>query len=183
VQVAYLLPAASGSVEIAQAFPATMEHVAVIVKKVGDARLSSPQIVRQQEMPANGELYIAAAGDEAIAAGQPVMLNITGLPHHSPVPTWIALSLAGGIVLVGVWAVRRPLPNARDTERTQLIARREKLFQDLVRLETDRRRGRGDLSRYPGRRGELMAALEHVYGALDSDDIAPEPTGGAGVAA
>jgi hypothetical protein len=53
----------------------------------------------------------------------------------------------------------------------------------LVRLELDRRRGRGDPSRYAVRREELMSALEHVYGALDSEDTTLEPAGSAGVTA
>ena len=35
----------------------------------------------------------------------------------------------------------------------------------------------------PVRREELVASLEHVYGALDSDDTTLEPAGGAGVTA
>jgi len=183
VQAAYALPVSGASVEISQAFPATLEHLAVVVKKVGEARLSSPQLARQQDMPANGELYIAATGTGAIPAGQPVVLRVTDLPHHSAVPRWIALSIAMGIVVAGAWAARRPDPDQRGGERKRLIARREKLFQDLIRLESDRRRGRGDQSRYAARREELVSALEHIYGALDSDDTPPQPAGGAGLAA
>lgn len=184
VQVAYTLPATTGSVDIAQPFPVTLEHVAVIVRKVGDARLTSPQLVRQQEMPADGKLYIAAGGSQAIEAGQPMVLHITGLPHHSGAPRWVALSLAFGIVLVGVVAARRPPdPGGSGAERKRLVARREKLFQDLVRLEADHRHGKSDQSRYPARREELIAALEHIYGILDSDDSSPEPAGRAGLAA
>jgi hemin uptake protein HemP len=184
IEAAYVVSAKGGSVDISQTFPATLEHVAVLVKKVGDARLSSPQIARQQEMPANGGVYIAAAGDDAIPAGQPVVLSVTGFPRANPAPRYVALSLAAGILIAGVWAMSRPSQQTDvGTERKRLIARREKLFQDLVKLETERRRGKGDLSRYAARREELIASLEHVYGALDSDDIAPEPTGGAGVAA
>jgi hypothetical protein len=183
VQVAYALPVSRGAVNISQEFPATLEHLAVIVKKVGNARLSSPQLVRQQEMPANGEMYIAAGGGAAIVAGEPVIISVTDLPRHSPVPTAIALSIALGIVVLGVWAARRHTAVDHLAVRKTLIARREKLFQDLVRLEVDRRRGRGDPARYATRREELVAALEHVYGALDSDETAPEPAGGAGIAA
>ena len=68
-------------------------------------------------------------------------------------------------------------------DRFQLVARREKLFQDLVRLENDHRRGRIDARRFAARREELLASLEQIYGALDSDDVGPEPTGRAGLAA
>lgn len=184
VRASFALPvSSSGSIEISQPFPAPLAHLAVILKKVGNARLSSPQLGKQQEMPANGEMYIAAAGSGGVAAGEPVVLSITDLPHHSLVPRGIALSIALGIVVVGAWAARRHDPEDRGAARKALIARREKLFQDLVRLELDRKRGRGDQARYAGRREELIASLEHVYGALDSDDTTLEPAGGAGVTA
>jgi len=184
VRTAFALPvSSSGSIEISQPFPAPLAHLAVIVKKVGNARLSSPQLGKQQEMPANGELYIAAAGSGGIGAGEPVVLSVSDLPHHSLVPRTVALSIALAIVAVGVWAASRHDPEQRGAARKALIARREKLFQDLMRLELDRRRGRGDPARYTVRREELVSALEHVYGALDSDDTTLESAGGAGVTA
>ena len=171
-----------GTIDIAQTFPATIEHLGVIVKKVGDARLTSPQIERQQEMPASNQLYIAAAGG-TVQAGQPVRLTLSGLPHHSATPRWVALGLASAVLILGVWFSTRSVQDPRGSERRQLIARREKLFQELLRLEADHRRGKGDPSRYVTRREELLAALEHVYGALDSDDTNPDPAGRAGMAA
>ena len=44
VQVGCELPSDSGTVEVVQRFPAALERVAVIVKKVGDMKLSSPQL-------------------------------------------------------------------------------------------------------------------------------------------
>jgi hypothetical protein len=182
VQVAFALPQSNGTVELQQSFPANMEHLGVIVKKVGDARLTSPLIQRQQDMPAGGETYIAAAGG-AVQAGQPVTLTITGLPHHSPMPRYLALASALGIFVIGAWFTLRPVPPVRQTERKQLIARRERLFQDLLKLEAERRHNKGDSARYPARREEIVAALERIYGALDSDEGSPDPSGRTGVAA
>lgn len=171
VEVAFGLRATTGEIEIEQRLPADLEHLAVVVRKFGDAKLTSPNISRQQEMPADGQVYIAAAGDAAIPAGQPITLNLTGLPHHSVVPRYVALSLAGLIVLIGIVALRRPADaDAQGSERKRLVARREKLLQDLVKLEQDHRRGRLDAARYAERRQALMEALEHVYGALDGGD-------------
>jgi hypothetical protein len=64
-----------------------------------------------------------------------------------------------------------------------MIARREKLFNELARLDQDRRGGRADGRRYAARREELMVSLEQIYGALESHDTGPEPAGRAGVAA
>jgi hypothetical protein len=78
-------------------------------------------------------------------------------------------------VLVGVAAARRPERAGGDhaAERKRLVSRREKLLNELGRLEADRRGGRGpwaDDRRYATRREELMTALESVYGALDDDE-------------
>jgi hypothetical protein len=173
VQVAYALRATTGSIDVEQRFPAELEHLAVIVRKLGDAKLTSPNISRQQEMPADGQTYIAGAGDAAIPAGQLITLNLSGLPHHSLVPRYIALSIAGLIMLIGIVALRRPVESeddARAAERKRLISRREKLLQDLVKLEQDHRRGRLDAAKYGERRQALVEALEHVYGALDGGD-------------
>ena len=173
VQVAYALPGGGGTVGITQKFPANTEQLAVIVKKVGATTFSSPQIPNQREMPAEGETYIAGMGG-AVPAGQTIALSVSGFPHHSTAPRTIALILAVAIGAIGIWAAQRPKSDeaAWAAERKRLISRREKLFADLVRLENDRRNGRADDLRSAARREELIAALEQVYGALDSDEPA-----------
>ena len=183
VQVAYAMPVWDGVAEIEQAFPVPLDHLAVIVKKVGDARLEGPQLVRQRDMPAAGELYIAAAGEGAIAAGQPVRLTVSGLPHHSPMPRYVALSLAVTILGAGVWFSRAPKTNERTNERKRLVARRERLLQELVKLEADTLKGRADPARTATRREQLLGELEHIYGALDTDDFGPGPADRTGLAA
>jgi hypothetical protein len=170
LQVAASLPVTNGTLELSQRFPAPMPQLNVIAQKIGGMRLTSAQIDRQQDMSSNGEAYIAASGP-AIAPGQPIVLTLTGLPHHSAVPRWTALSMAIVIAFVGVWGiVRSGDQSRRQDERQRLAARREKLFQELVRLENERLIGRGDRVRQANRREELVASLEHVYAALDADE-------------
>jgi hypothetical protein len=184
LQVAAEYPSDGGEVQIVQRFPATMQETVFIAKKVGDMKLASPQIANQQESVTEGTPVIIGVGG-ALTAGQPLSLTITGLPHHSNVPRNTALALAVAVVLIGVWAALRTDGNSstRMAEHKRLIARREKLFQDLVRLEHDRRRGRIDGPRYQTRREDLLQSLENVYGALDEDDAGPEPASRTGVAA
>jgi hypothetical protein len=183
VQAAYMMSGEGGSIDIAQKFPATIEQLAVVVKKVGDTALASPQLKDQRPMQADNATFIAAQGG-ALRAGQPLQLTVSGFPHHSSTPRLISLTLAVGIALVGVWtATRGSDPVALAAERKRLIARREKLFADLVRLEHDRRNGRVDDRRYARRREELVAALEQIYSALDSHDAGPGPADRAGLAA
>ena len=178
VQVACELPTGSGTVRIAQKFPATFEQVAVVVKKVGATALGSPQVTNQREIPAEGDTFIAGTGG-VLAAGQALELTLSGVPHHSTAPRTIALAMAALIVIIGVWAGGRPDddPAGRAAERKRLIARRERLFGDLVRLEHDHRTGRADARRWATRREELLAALEQVYGGLDGLDPAPQAPG------
>ncbi len=184
VQIACELPAANGSVEVRQLFPAAIEQFAVIVKKVGAVKLTSPQVAGQQDVEAQGETFIAANGG-AVAAGQPLLLSLADLPHHSRTPRVTALAMAAAIVLIGAWTiVSGPEERGGDTaERKRLTARRDKLFNELVRLEHDRRNGRANEQRYGARREELLAALEHVYGALDDEGGGPNPADRAGLAA
>lgn len=182
VQIGFALPQDGDTIDLVQPFPANVERLGVIVKKVGAAKLTSPQLSRQQEMPAGGETYIAAAGD-AVPAATPIQLTVTGLPHHSSWPRYTALGLAMAVALAGVVFGGRASPHRGGDVRKRLLGRREKLFQELVRLENDHRRGKGDAARYAARREELLAQLEHVYGALESEGASPDPAGRPGVAA
>lgn len=191
VQVGFELPASSGDVELNQVFPVAFESLAVVAKKAAapgaasTMTLSSPLLTAQREMPANGEVFIAATGGP-VSAGQPVTLTVDGLPHHSSAPRTIALALASLIVILAIATGGSPPKtdqSAQAAERKRLITRRERLLNDLVKLEADRRTARVDEARYSARRAELVDSLERVYGALDSDSTNPDPARGAGLAA
>ena len=184
VQVATALPAQDGSIDIAQKLPANLEQLTVIVKKLGDTTLKSPQLKEQREMPADGDTFIAATGGP-VTAGQPIQLTVDGIPHHSQAPRRIALALAAAVVAIGAWFAARSTGDreARSAERKRLIARREKLFAELGRLEQDRRGGRVDDRRYAPRREELVSSLEAIYNALESHEAEPVAAGRAGVTA
>jgi len=184
IQVAAEYPVGGGTVQLVQPFPAVMQQVVVIAKKAGALALSSPQFERSEESVIEGTAVVLGIGKE-LPAGQPFTMTITGLPYHSSAPRNIALLLAAVIIVVGFWAATQSTASSgdRSAERKQLVARREKLFQDLVRLEQDHRRGRINEARYSVRREELLAALENVYGALDEDGTGPDPATRAGVAA
>jgi hypothetical protein len=174
IQVVAEMPVDTGTLDLAQTFPAQLDHLTVLVRKVGDTKLSSTLIEQQREFPNNGEVVIGAMGG-SIAAGRTIELNLTDLPHHSPVPRYTALTLTGGIVLCGVWfATRKQDTSAVEGDRKRLLTRREKLFGELLKIERERRNGRSD-ARSLARREELMAQLEHVYGALDDPDHAGAP--------
>ena len=147
------------------------QQFAVIAPKQGDIKLASPQLTRQQEMPLSGQLAIVGEGG-TIPAGQAFTLTFSGLPHHSSAPRYASLGLALAIALVGVWFALQP-GGAAKADKQQIVARRERLFQELVRLENDRRNNRGERSRYTERREALIASLEQLYGSLDTDEAIP----------
>ena len=170
--VAELPTGDTGQIDVTQTFPASIDRLAILVKKVGDTKLVSTSIERQQDFPSEGQVVIGAMGG-TIPAGKVISLSLTDLPHHSPAPRYTALTLASIVIVVGVFAATRKQDGASaDAERKRLIARREKLFGELVKIERERRGGRKD-DRSTARREEIMAQLEHVYGALDDSDRAP----------
>jgi hypothetical protein len=183
VQVGSAITVTSGSYDLVQRFPAPLAEYAVIVKKLGETKMTSPQLAGLQEIPAQGETFLGAEG-RPIALGESLTVSLTDMPHHSPTPRRTALALALAIALAGVWAATRHHDDsaARTNERKRLVARREKLLADLVRLEREAGGARDD-PQYRARREAIVTALEQVYGALDSDGITPGPGNTAGVAA
>jgi hypothetical protein len=169
VQLAFRMPVTSGDVTFEQTFPLAVPSLAVLMKKDGDISMSSPQLPNVQERDVEGDRYILAQGP-ALTAGAPLAITVSGLPHHSPWPRRVALTLALLVVATGFWAAgQRTPPTAKGARVKQLTGKREKLYGELVRLEQQRRAGQIDAIRYAERRPALMAQLERVYRDLDAE--------------
>ena len=170
VRVAYILPYSSGSLVLSQTFPADFDQLLVFVEKWGAMDVASALIDRRGEMAADatGGFPLLWGGGVRVPAGQPVVLELSGLPHHSGWPRIIALSLSGLIVAVSVWGGRGPGGGDIDARRVEVLqTRREKLFDDLVKTEQQHRHGMIGPTRYGTRRAELVAQLERVLRDLD----------------
>ena len=172
VQVAYTTPFSGADMVIEQPLPVPLKHVAVVAQKVGDLQLSSPQMPEQQTFPARGNLYIAGRGG-AVAAGSVLRFAFSGMPHHPVWPRNVALGLALLILAGGAWSAFRSTGagSARDSQKRELEARRDRLFDELAALESSHRDGKADPEHYAARRRDLVTALERVYAALD-DEVA-----------
>jgi hypothetical protein len=182
VRVGGSIPVTSGTVTLKQVFPAAFEQPLFVAKKDGQLTVSSPQFPKQQETVVEGGTTLIVGAGNTIAAGQTMSITLSGLAYRDSTPQMLALSFAVGIMLIGaLFGMRVPDTKVLPNDRKRLIGRREKLLQDLVRLERDRRRGRGNESRYPARREELMSALEQVYAALDAEAARPDAVDRAGV--
>ena len=173
VQAGFALPIKGGSLTWTQRFPVALEQLSVMSQKVGDLQLQSSQIADHRDMPVQGEMFIVAKGP-AIAAGQPLSLTVSGLPHHATWPRNLALALAAAILGIGVWASTRSTTRAPEEQarRRKLDARRERLFAELAAVEQQHRDRTIDAERYASRRKELVAALERVYAELDGEAAA-----------
>ncbi len=168
VQVGYRMPFSGGDVTIQQTLPLSLPGIAVLMKKLGETTLASPQLPSVQEREFEGDRYILAQGS-TIPAGGTLTLNISGLPHRSPVPRRIAFALAALMIGGGMFAaVKRPVPMANAARTKQLNNKREKIFSELVRLEQQKRSGSIDAGRAAERRTALIAQLERVYRDLDA---------------
>ena len=179
VQVAYRLAYDSGTVTLVQRFPAAFQQITVGAQKVGALAVASPQFGEVRDVTTqDGKVYALGSGP-ALAAGTPLTVTLSNLPHHSRTPRIAALSLASAMLLLGVWlATRRgDLPDTRT-----LAERREQLLKELTQLELRRRDGAVSADRFATRRRRLMADLEQIYGEIDGTAAGPQG-GGEGVAA
>ena len=165
VQVGYRFPYSGSTVTLVQRWPAAMEQLFVAAEKVGDLRIASAQFSQQQEANAGGAPFLMATGPR-LNAGDTMTITMSGLPHRSTLMRDVGLGAAGLILLVGTWMAFRRGPERRSAT-AELSKRRERLFADLVTLESQRQQGQVDERRYAARRQSLVAQLERVMGELD----------------
>jgi hypothetical protein len=177
VQIGYTLPYSADSVTIEQRWPAAFDQVFVAIEKVGDLKLTSPQVPEQQEAAASGTRFVMGRGAR-LNAGDPLTLTLSGLPHRGTMVRNVGLGVAAAVLVLGFWAAFSGTAPKRAHD-SHLAARREKLFNELVELEQQHKSGRVDEKRYAARRQTLVAQLERVLGELDR----PPSSGGEGVAA
>jgi hypothetical protein len=167
VQFAYSIPLGSEEITIAQKMPAQLPQVAVVVEKIGNMRLTSPQLTGQREMSPSGQTFVVGQGG-GIRAGDSLTLTLSALPHRPSWPAYVALTLAAVILAGGAWsAARGRTAPDEDARRRQLHGDRDKLFSELASLEAQRRKGTIEASAYASRRADLVAELEGLYAQIE----------------
>lgn len=179
LRIAYILPYAGDRLVVDQAFPIDWESVLLSVEKWGAVDYVSRQVNRRVEVPSetrDGTDYMLGSGPRVVA-GTPFSLELAGLPHHSRTPSSIALVIALAILGIGSWgAAATPGPAGTDKARERLLARREALFLDLVKVERQHRDGKIGPTKHKSRRTELFRALERLYQRLEEDSEAALPS-------
>ena len=169
VQVAYNLPASGDRLVISQKLPASLGQLLIAVQKVGGVRVTSNQVGDQREVSDQGRTFVMATGP-TVRAGDSVTFELTGLPYQGTWPRDLALALALVVLAVGGWsAIRTPDRTGPAAERRRLENRRERIFRELLQIDTEQGTGAIDADQSATRRAELVAELERIYGALDTE--------------
>ena len=169
VHVACILPYSGGDLVLSQIFPADFEQLLVFVEQWGALDVASAQIERRGEMGADetGLSALIWGAGRRVPAGEPVVLELSGLPHHSGWPRIVTLALSALIVAIGFVGSAGTEGAAGPDRREALERRREKLFTELVKVEHQHRQGRIGATRYGTRRTELIDQLQDVLRELD----------------
>jgi hypothetical protein len=165
VMVGFQMPFTSSSITLEQEFPVPIEQVTVGSQKIGSLSIASPQFSSVGDVKSdNGVPFILASGP-GIPAGGTLRLQVSGLPVHSSVPRYVALALAFGVALLGVWLALNGPTDKREAHR-RLVARRDALLAELAQIEERSRTGR-ETSKDAARKPRVLAELEQIYGELD----------------
>ena len=171
LHVAYILPYSGEALVVTQPLPVDLDSVLVSVEKWGTLNFESRQIERRMEVPAerpNRSPYVVGVGP-AVRGGQPLVVELVGLPHRSTLPSTVTLVIAAGIVGFGVWGALGSVDSAPASRRRQALeTRREKLFADLVKVERQHLAGKIGSTKHASRHDELVHALEKVYRDLNA---------------
>ncbi|MEQ1758882.1 MAG: carboxypeptidase-like regulatory domain-containing protein [Vicinamibacterales bacterium] len=180
VQFGYTLRNTGPEYQFRQTLPVALEQVTVALQRVGSVSMTSAQFQSTGDVTSeSGSTFILGSGP-ALGAGTTLAVSLSGLPAHSTVPRYTALTLAGLVIAGGVWLAFVGRPDSKEARR-RLIARRDTLLGDLAHLEQRKRSGQ-ESAKDSARRVRVVAELEQIYGELDQAGAGPEG-GGEGVAA
>jgi hypothetical protein len=102
VRIAFELPAARGTARVSSKLPAALPQVIVIASQIGGVDLVGPQITQKRDTTDEGQRIVVGLGP-ALAAGQTLEFDITGLPHRAVWPQYVALALAASLMIAGIW--------------------------------------------------------------------------------
>ena len=112
LQIAFELPYGGDTARIEQPLPVALQQVNVIVAQSGNMDVRSAQVASKRRVNDRGQDLVVGLGP-ALPPGETLVLEITGLPHYARWPRYLALTLAGAIMSVGIWAAVFNTPRRR----------------------------------------------------------------------
>jgi hypothetical protein len=157
-----------------QRFPNGMGEFTFVSEQIAGLGIESPQITRRIDRDANGKKFWLWRG-EPISPGGVLRFRVTGLPAVSNTGKVISAALALGLLLAAIVFSRKPSSTSaasRAGERERLIARREKLFSELLAHESNDSASKTAATKDASvsARKELVRKLENVYRELATLD-------------
>ncbi|MES1164474.1 MAG: hypothetical protein ABUR63_01850 [Verrucomicrobiota bacterium] len=158
VTFGFVLPATGSTRDFEQRFPNGFGEFTFITDDIPGLSIDSTQITGRQEREVGGKKYVLRRG-EPVPPGGTLRFTVRGLPAPNTTGRTVAGALALALVGAAFFFGRRDKTerqSAGTSERDKLVQRRERLFADLVGLET---RDTGDRTA----RGDLVQKLETVY--------------------
>ncbi len=161
VTFGFLLPATGSTRDFVQRFPNGLGEFTFITDQLPGLTIDSQQISGRQDREVGGKKYWLMRG-AAVPPGGTLRFKVRGLPAPDNtgrvVSGSLALALVGTSILFGR---RRPNRDGREGpgERDRLVQRREKLFSELLAMETRETPDAGDRTG----RAEVVQKLEAIY--------------------
>jgi hypothetical protein len=140
VTFGFVLPVRGSTLSFEQRFPNGFGEYTFVMEQLAGVEIESDQITGRQARELPPKKYWLMRG-APIPAGGTLRFKVTGLPVADETGKVIAATLAVGLALAAILLSRRPATPAgaaRQGERERLLERREKLFAELVNVESRR---------------------------------------------
>jgi hypothetical protein len=173
----FALPVEEGRASFDMALPNGLRAGRMVVEDMPGMELRTPAGAKvvEKKQP-NGRAFLEMP-DINIAPQQRLVFAINGLPQHSPWAKRARIGVGIIAVLLVLWAVfvvllGRRSPHAVDAVLVGLEEDREKLLQQLVRLETEHRHKKIDDKPYKKNRDRLSSKLAAAYRKIDDHKAA-----------
>src|SRR5690606_28352639 len=104
------------SYTLRQRWPAAFEQVFLAVENPGNVQVSSTLLPSTETITSEaGKRFILASGGR-VAAGDEVVVDISGIPAHSMTPRYVAVGIAFAILALGLFWALKPVPGLSPTE-------------------------------------------------------------------
>jgi hypothetical protein len=171
-EVAFSLPFSGGTAYFEQRVPVALQQLMVLTQRLPGLEATSPQFTSHRDVTSETQPLVLSEGG-AIAAGQVLHVDFAGLPHRPLWPRYLALTLAGIALAIGLRAgIVKRAPATAHASQARLRLEQDRLLHALVALERKHAAGRLTASVYTAEREALMASLERIYASLDTSAAA-----------
>jgi hypothetical protein len=168
----FAIPVVDGAASFDMALPNGLRSGRLVLEDIPGMELRTPAgaKVTKKSQP-NGRKFLEMP-DINIAPQQRLVFGVTGLPQHSVWERRIRIGVGALAILLVFWALfviflGRRSPDSVDPVLQGLEANREKLLQQMVKLETERRHNKIEDKPYHKKRDRLSSKPADAYRKID----------------